>query len=294
MTGKRRIRLVALDLDRTLLTRTGEISTADAAALKGLYARGVEICLASGRMTDSIRPVADRLGIDVPISAYNGARVTDARRRGSRVIFAKNLPARYGDELIDYARENHFHLNYYVDDVLYAVDDPTRRKYADLYAGHTGSVYHFVPDLAVFKGKDPTKIILITDPSAPGEPNPRARNEQYEVWKARWDEEVTIQKTNPEYLEFMNRDVDKGVGLAALAQALGVPQEEVMAFGDAMNDAPMLKWAGVGVAVANADDIARAAADYVAPQTNDESAVARSIEALVEMEGDRSDRAAGS
>jgi Cof subfamily protein (haloacid dehalogenase superfamily) len=275
---KRTYRIVALDLDGTLLNRAGEVSSDDAAALRRMQELGALVVLASGRMCAAIRPWYHRLGVDGPVLAYNGGMVRDSEACGEAVLFEKALPARYGDWLIDYADEHRFHLNYYVEDTLYAKDDPELRRFADLYAKQTGSIYHFVPSLQQFKGREPTKIILITDPSTPGRFDPRRRDELYDEFSARWDGEVSLFKTNPEYLEFLNRGTDKGVALAALAGAYSTAREEVIAFGDGDNDAPMLAWAGFGVAVANAMATAREAADLISPCSNDESAVARTLE----------------
>jgi hypothetical protein len=280
--ARRRYRLVALDLDRTLLDHAGQVSPDDTAALRRMCEMDALVVLASGRMTAAIRPWYHRLGIDGPVIAYNGAMVRDSEGCGEPVLFEKALPPRYGDCLIDYADANQFHLNYYLNDVLYARDDPGLRRFADLYANQTGSVFHFVVSLQQFKGCAPTKIILITDPTIPGLPDPRCRDELYDEFRARWDQEISLFKTNPEYLEFLNREADKGVGLAALAAAYDIAREEVIAFGDGDNDTPMLAWAGLGVAVANAVPAAQAAADYVSPYTNDESAVARTLAAVVE------------
>ena len=276
------IRIIALDLDGTLFDDRGEISPLDQAALRRFHAQGGLVVLASGRMTAAIRPTGARLGIDGPIIAYNGAMVRDALARGNTVLLHQPLPARYADELVDYAHRERFHLNYYLDDVLHAWDDPELRRYADIYARQTGSIFHFAPDLRAFRGSSPTKIILITDRSVPGRYNPRGRDELYDLWQRRWGEEVRITRTNPNYLEFWNREVDKGTALAAIALHYGIPREETMAFGDARNDLPMLRWAEVGVAVANAEEEVKAAADYVSPFTNNESAVGRAIELLVE------------
>ncbi|UCH33522.1 MAG: HAD hydrolase family protein, partial [Armatimonadota bacterium] len=182
---RRRYRIVALDLDGTLLDSKGEVSRDDAAALHRMRDLGALIVLASGRMTAAIRPWYHRLAVDGPVLAYNGGMVRDSEEKGEAVLFERALPARYGDWLIDYADEHHFHLNYYLDDVLYAKDDPDLRRFADLYANQTGSVYRFVPSLQQFKASAPTKIILITDPSVPGEHDPRRRDELYDEFRER-------------------------------------------------------------------------------------------------------------
>lgn len=274
-------RLVALDLDGTLLDDRGRISAADADALRQFAASGGLVVLASGRMTANIRPFYDALGIDGPTIGYNGALARDSLAAGSGVIVETPLPARCADQLMAYTRREHFHLNYYLDEKLYARDDPDLRRFADLYSHQTGAVFHFLPDFEAFRGREPTKLILVTDPTVPGQPNPRHRDELYDVWRARWGGDVTVMRTNPEYLEFYHRDAGKGHALSALARHCDIPQSLTLAFGDNFNDVSMLQWAGCGVAVANSNHDARAAADWISPLSNNESAVADALARLV-------------
>ncbi len=277
----RRFRLIALDLDGTLLDDRGEISPADAGALREFHHAGGVVVLASGRMTANIRPFYDALDIDGPRISYNGAVARGTQAAGAGIIVETALPARYADELISYCRAERFHLNYYLNEELYARGDGELRRFADLYSHQTGAVFRFVPDLERFRGRQPTKCILITDPSIPGQPDPRRRDELYEVWEASWGTEVTVMKTNPEYLEFYHREASKGMALAAIARHLGIPQSLTLAFGDNHNDISMLEWAGCGVAVANARPEVKDAADWVSPLTNNESAVADAVARLV-------------
>ncbi len=274
-------RLIALDLDGTLLDDAGRVSAADAEALKRFSESGGAVVLASGRMTANIRPVYDQIGLDGPTIGYNGALSRDSIEAGGNVIMETALPSRYADELISYARRERFHLNYYLEESLYAWDDPDLRRFADLYSRQTGAKYQFVPDLGRFRGCEPTKIILVTDPTDPDRPDSRHRNELYCVWHAKWGTELTVMRTNPEYLEFYHREASKGNALTAVARHLGIPQELTLAFGDNFNDVSMLEAAGVGIAVANANPEALAAADWVSPLTNNESVVADAIGRLV-------------
>jgi Cof subfamily protein (haloacid dehalogenase superfamily) len=277
----RPFRLIALDLDGTLLDSEGHISPEDARALVGFARSGGVVVLASGRMTANVRPFYRQLGIDGPTIAYNGALARQPEADGGGVILETALPARYADELIAYTARQRFHLNYYLDENLYARDDPALRRFADFYSRQTGAVFQFVPDLERFRGREPTKLILITDRTDPEKPDPRHRDELYRVWSERWGHETTIMRTNPEYLEFYHRDASKGRALAAVARHLGVPQELTLAFGDNFNDVSMLAWAGCGVAVANSNADALAAADWVSPLTNNESAVADAMGRLI-------------
>jgi hypothetical protein len=276
----REFRLIALDLDGTLLNDHGQISGEDREALRRFAGAGGLVVLASGRMTDNIRPYYDVLGLDGPTIAYNGALAREPRSTGGKVIIETALPARYSDELIDYTHRERFHLNYYYREKLYARDDPELRRYAELYSCQTGAVFHFLPCLAPFRGKEPTKLIIVTDPTLPGRPDPRHRDELYQLWSARWGAEVTVMRTNPEYLEFYNRRAGKGAALAAVAGHYRIERGLTLAFGDGHNDASMLEWAGCGVAVANANQEVKAIADWVSPLTNNQSAVADAIRRL--------------
>jgi Cof subfamily protein (haloacid dehalogenase superfamily) len=268
-TGGVSVKLVALDLDGTLLDSSGRIPDRNAKALREADSRGVVVALASGRMTDCITPTAEALGIDCCIIAYNGgmARRTEADGRG--VVFHRPLQARYGRALIDYCRDRHM-LNFYHDDRLYAQSRPELRRFAEIYANQTGAVYSFVDDLSRFADLEPTKLILIDDPAR--------RDELYEEWAARSGDEMTVVKTNPEYLEFLNRETDKGVALRALGEALGLSTTEIMALGDGDNDAQMLGVAGLGIAMANASELSKRSAKLVSDLTNDECAVAAALE----------------
>ena len=270
-----RIKMIALDLDGTLFDNEGKIPEENKIILQESHKKGIIVVLSSGRMTDCVAPTADLIGIDCPLIVYNGAMVRNTESEGRKIIFHKPLPVKYGDKMIDYTLKNHFHLNYYLNDVLYAKDDQSLRKYADIYANQTGAVFHFVSDISQFKGKEPTKLILITDSSEPANPRPRYRDEQYDYFYSILGKEVTLTKTNPEYLEFMNRDVDKGVGLIKLAEHYKIDINEIIAFGDGDNDAPMLSAAGIGIAMANAGEKSKKAAKIVAQWDNNQAGVAR-------------------
>jgi Cof subfamily protein (haloacid dehalogenase superfamily) len=267
--GRRRIRLIALDLDGTLLDDEKRVPDANREALREAARRGTTIALASGRMTDCIVPTALAVGVDCAIISYNGGMARGRAAEGRPVLFHRPLEARYGRELIEYCRGRHL-LNFYHDDVLYAEETAALRRFSEIYATRTGAAYTFVPDLGPFAGCSPTKAVIITDPAE--------RDRLYDEWVARWRGEAHIVRTDPEYLEFLDINANKGVALAGLCEALGLPAAEAMALGDGDNDAEMLRAAGLGVAVANASDRTKAAADVVSRLRYDECAVADAVE----------------
>jgi len=266
--------LVACDLDGTLLDDEGFIPEENKKMLQKISQQGAIIALASGRMTDCVIPFAEQLGIDCAIIAYNGALIRARAKEKRKIIFHNPVPAIYGDFLIDYCQKNQFHLNYYLNDCLYAREDEKLRKYALIYARQTGAVFHFVPDLKVFQGQQPTKLVLITDVFNEKQPL-RTRDYQYSFFQHLMGDRINLFRTNPEYLEFLNKDVDKGVGLLKLASFYGIRQSAIVAFGDGENDADMLLAAGTGVAMANAKEKVKKLANIVLDWTNTEAGIAR-------------------
>lgn len=267
------IRLIALDLDGTLLDDNKQISAATRDALHAAAARGVQIVLASGRMSPAITPVADDLAVDGPIISYNGARVIGPAAAGRDVWWNQPLPARYADELIAYHERHGIQMNYYLDDVLYSVDRPEMRPFLELYCRRTGSAPHFMSNLRGFIGREPTKIILLMKPSR--------RDELFDVFKKKYGGNVWVVKSDPEYLEFLNSAVNKGQAFRILCRRLGIDPAETMACGDGDNDADMLAAAGVGVAMANASEASKAAARYTTRRSNHEGGVAEAVERFV-------------
>ncbi len=278
MKTNRKFELIALDIDGTLLSDDGHIPAENSRVLKQFAEMGVKIVLSSGRMTDCISPVADELGIDCPLVAYNGAMARGKKSESRHIIYHNPLPCKYGDMLIDYCMEKRFHLNYYMNGILYAQEDRSLKKYAMIYSQQTGAKFHFLKDIKKLKGNTPTKLILITDPS--NEDKSRTRDFQYKHFSKVLGGKLKFFKTNPEYLEILNRDADKGIGLKKLSEFYGIKRENIIAFGDGENDVEMLEFAGTGVALSNAGDKVKAAADYIARHDNNEAGVAMVLSEL--------------
>ncbi|MCM8757436.1 MAG: HAD-IIB family hydrolase, partial [Candidatus Omnitrophica bacterium] len=207
------------------------------------------------------------------------AMVKTREKEGRALILHEPLPATYGDLLIDYCRQHCFHLNYYLNDVLYARGVQQLKKYARIYSRQTGAVVHFVPDLKVFRGKSPTKLILITDVVNEKEPF-RTRDSQYEFFQKKLGGQVNLFRTNPEYLEFLKKGVGKAAGLVKLAEFYRINKADTIAFGDGENDAEMLAVAGIGVAMANAAAKTKECAKVILPWSNSQAGVAKFLENL--------------
>lgn len=266
------IKLIALDIDGTLLNSRGKIPERNRDALRAASEQGVMIVLATGRMTDCISPFENELDLDCHFICYNGAMIRGTKQDGRPMLLHEPLGKDYSRELIHYCRGRYI-LNFYHNDTLYAEETAELREWVDFYRAQTGADYHLVPDLSQFSEHEPTKLVLVTEPVE--------RERLYDEWTARWKEKTTIVRTEPPYLEFMNLGTDKGTALTALCSALGIVPEESMALGDGDNDAAMLAAAGLGVAMANATPTTRENANLVSEFTNDECGVAEAVEEYI-------------
>lgn len=262
-----RFKLVAMDLDDTLLTTGLEITEHTKQILKQVRARGVHVTLATGRMYRSTLPFARELGITEPLITYQGALVKE--ELSGRVYFYRPVPLKTARGVLEKGYELGIHINIYLNDTLF-VDGITEEGIG--YAKLARVELHPVGNLLDFLKEDPVKIIFIAEEKLLDKLQPYME----EVF----GRELYITRSKPHYLEFMHLQANKGHSLEAVAKALGVAGDEVIAFGDSFNDLPMLRYAGLGVAMGNARPEVKAQADYVTT-TNDDEGVARALEKFV-------------
>lgn len=267
-------KLVAIDLDGTLLNRQHRLSERSRLALRRLQERGVRIILASGRMHCSSVPFAAALGLRDPLISYNGAMVK--WEQTGKILHHLPVPREAAAEVVAFAADRGLHLNLYFDDVWYV---QANTPWTRLYAERTGVTPVIRPDLPEWAaGREPTKVILIDEPAV--------ISSLLLEWRARARGRLYVTTSEPEYLEFMHPQVSKGWALRRVREYFGLAREDTAAFGDNPNDVPLLQEAGLGVAVANAHPETKAVADLVTA-SNDEDGVAQVIETwLAEESGE--------
>lgn len=247
--------LAAADLDGTLVARDLSWAQGLPQAIAGLSLAGVRTVVCTGRMLQSARRVVARLGVtEGPVVCYQGALVADLETGE----WLRHLPMA-GDaaaEVVRHVAGMGRQVNAYIDDRLY-VEQVT--EWALRYAEHVEVGIDTVADLeSEVVRRPPTKLVLVT---SPGDVEAILAGLQ-ERWRGR----LYVVRSQPEYIEFVDASVSKSEALAWLCARLGVAREQVVALGDGMNDVDMLEWAGLGVAVAEAAEAVRAAADLVVPR----------------------------
>ncbi|MFL5777752.1 MAG: Cof-type HAD-IIB family hydrolase [Chloroflexota bacterium] len=267
------IRLIALDIDGTLIGDDHEVAEASRAAVEAAMARGVAVSLVTGRMVSSAMRFARELRLSGPVIGYQGGLIRAMPEEGSnrlgRLLVHTPLPALVARDVVRWTREHGLdpHLNH-LERFILRSDDPR----ADDYSAFMGARAELVDDLAGSIAHSVTKVLAVGEPPLPTELAPVAATEF--AGRA----EVTI--SHPRFLEFIAPGTSKGRAVRWLARRTRVPRGAPRAIGDQWNDLEMLEEVGHGAAMPTAPAAVRAVARYVAPPL-DEDGVARMIEQLV-------------
>jgi Cof subfamily protein (haloacid dehalogenase superfamily) len=217
-------------------------------ALGRIKGAGITVIPTTGRPFPGALPWAQRLGLDGPIICYQGAQV---RMPDGSVRVDRGIPHDLAMEVIRFARARDLHVQAYRDDRLLAERD---RPEARTYANHAGMELNLVSDLDLGMGATTPKLVIVAAPAVLERILPEVRR----TWAGRLNAATSMAN----YLEFTSADSDKATALQFVCAHLGVAREATAAVGDGRNDASMLEWAGLGVAVEGAPPEVIAAAKH--------------------------------
>ncbi|TMF77446.1 MAG: HAD family hydrolase [Chloroflexi bacterium] len=223
----------------------------DVEALGRIVSAGVAVVACTGRPFPGAVPWVTRLGLQGPIVCYQGAEV---RTPEGGVLLDHGVPHDLAMEVIRYARERNLHVQAYRDDRLMVEHE---RPEAHKYAEHAGMEIHVVADLDLAMGPTTPKLVIVSTPAMLEELLPDVRR--------RWAGRLNAATSTPDYLEFTSVESDKASALRFVTERLGIAQSEVAAVGDGRNDASMIAWAGLGIAVEGSPPEVIAAADRTIP-----------------------------
>lgn len=252
-----RPRLVASDLDGTLLSPDMVFPDGLAGGIAALREAGVHFVVSTGRMFQSVQKAVRSIGLcDGPIVCYQGAMVADLA--DGRVLAHTPVPRGVAADVVRVAHQLGRHINAYIDDQFTTDQDD---EWARFYADYGKIECHLVPDLeqAVLKHES-TKLLILSDPEDVARLLP--------LFRERFGDRLFVVRSQPQFLEFTSATVSKSVALTRVCEMLGVDPRDTVACGDADNDLDMLRWAGTSVAVAEGNEAVRAAADVVVPRAN--------------------------
>lgn len=264
-------RMIVLDLDGTLTNSKKQITPHTRQTLIRAQQQGVKVVLASGRPTYGIAPIAAQLELAAYggyILAYNGGEIIDWKDR--EVLHAQVLDPEVIPYMYRCAKENGFAIVTYRDNyvITETPDDEYVQKEAILNVMQTLKVDNFLEAIDF-----PVPKCLIV-----GEAERLLRLEKVMYEDLKQTNEVY--RSEPYFLELVPKGIDKARSLAVLLNKVGIRREEVIACGDGFNDLSMIRFAGLGVAMQNAQPVVREAADFIT-LSNDEDGVAHVLERFV-------------
>lgn len=270
-----RYRLLACDVDGTLVGHDTIVPEAVRRAIAAVKDRGIHVTLATGRGYSATLPFASALDISEPIICYQGGLIQHPLT-GER-LFQATMARNLVQHVVDLAHALRWHVVLYFDDEIFVEEF---RRDISFYHDYLGPDIRRVDDLTRVLREhtsDPAKFLFVGE---------EAETDQIQaVLSDRYGDQMQVVRSHTMFVEGNPLGVNKGDALRRLAEYLQVPQRHVMAIGDQGNDIAMLAWAGLGVAMGSGSAPTQAAADWIAPSLSDGGAVTAMEYFLLEPEG---------
>ncbi|HCQ5549180.1 TPA: HAD family phosphatase [Clostridioides difficile] len=264
-------KLIVTDMDGTLLGNNHKVTDENKTALQKVIKNGINVTLATGRAFDSAKCNVDFLKEDMPIIACNGSLI---REQNGNIIYSNKIDTTTCLNILDVLDKYDIYYQCNSIDSMLSKKIEGREDRLSVFLGSETEVI-IRDDLReeIFK-KDILKFVIIE------EKNPSILDEiRKELRKVQG---IKITSSWPNNIEVMNEGVDKGNAVKILAEKMNIDREDIIAFGDNYNDIEMIKFAGLGVAMGNAEELIKQEADYVT-DTNQDSGVAKAIYKFLEL-----------
>ncbi len=264
-------KLIALDMDGTLLTSDKRISERTKQAIRAARDKGVKVVLASGRPFEGIQSKLDELSITGDnefVVSFNGSMVKELG--SNKVIHQATITGLQTKRVAHLAKELGLYCHAFSAEL--GLITPENNEYTRIE-----SDINQIPttEMNFDSISDDDKIIKVMIVGEPEKLTAQIAN----IPQA-FKDEFTIVQSAPFFLEFLSLESNKGIGIQSIAEYLGITASEVICMGDAENDHHMLEYAGLGIAMSNAMEETKALADYITDSNNDDG-VAKAIEKFV-------------
>ncbi len=269
-------KLVAIDLDGTLLDMNKEISQRNREALSLAMEKGTRIVICSGRVYTGARLYARQIGSEDPVIACNGAIITD--RVDGEVVYSDNMEVEVCLKINEICKRHGIYYHVYAGDTMLTEKlGFTSQKYFEKNQAlppEDRVDIEVVPDMSQKLRELPGKVLKFVAVSDDRALLKAARDDMEKI------PEVDVMSSNYDNFEVMNKGVSKGAALKKLSEILDIPAAQMMAIGDNENDISMLEYAGLSVVMENGEECAKAAADYITAD-NSRDGVAVAIEKFI-------------
>ena len=267
-----KIKVLALDLDGTLTNDQKIVTPRTRAALDAAIAQGVTVVLASGRPTAGILPLAKDLGLDKKggcILSYNGGKIVDCAT--GETLYEKTLDPAVVPELCAFAAAQDVAVLTYNSEGIVCERDKDEWANKECFTTKLPMIH--VDDLASYVDYPICKMLITLDPAR--------RDEVCAAGKQQFAGRIDLYPSSPFFIEAVPLGVAKDGSLAALLEHMGLTRDNLMACGDGLNDRSMIAFAGMGVAMQNAEQPVKDVADYVTAADNNHDGVAEAVEKFI-------------
>lgn len=264
-------KVLVLDIDGTLTNSRKEITPATKRGIQEIMKRGHKVILASGRPTPGMRRYEQELELEKYggyLLSFNGGRIVECRT--GEIVYQRTLPPVVIPKLYHFAKENGCGLVTYFGDNIISAFEPD--QYIELESRINGMEIRVVEDFKNFVDFDVNKCLM----TAPVEKAPELEKQLQE----KYGDTLSIYRSEPFFIEIMPKNVDKATSLNRMLESIGLTREDAICCGDGFNDISMIQYAGLGVAMGNAQPAVKEAADYITA-TNDEDGLVQVIDRFI-------------
>ncbi|MDR3258272.1 MAG: Cof-type HAD-IIB family hydrolase [Fusobacteriaceae bacterium] len=263
-------KLIVTDMDDTLLDANTELQEINKKAIIKAQQLGIKFILASGRPTYGMWSIAKELMLpefEGYILSYNGSVITNCKTK--EIVFETGLSKEDIHFIYDLSKEYNTDILTYKNDEIVS---PMMSEYIEVDLFITKMPHRLIDNFKEYMDLGAPKCLLLSEPS-------HLEKVEKEL-KKKYGDLYSIFRSKPIFLEIISKDINKGTAIEKLGEFLGIKNNEMIAIGDSYNDLDMIKKAGLGVAVENADDYIKKHADFVTT-SNDNNGVAHVIEKFI-------------
>ncbi len=261
-----KLKLIALDIDGTLLNNEREVSQENREAIRRAEKKGIYVILATGRMYRSAKVFENLFTTNMPLIAYNGGLIKEFN--DGKVLYQNDMPRDMVKPMRDLINKHGLATNFYIDDNLYGDE---KNEYIHGYAEYIGVPYKKLKDEEILRYLEKTNIMKMV---AFGD------EEKLDYFlnmeKKALEDRIHLVKSLPFMLEIANKGVNKGIALANLGKILDIKPSEMMAIGDNMNDEEMLDYVGKPFVMENSNPLLMKK-NYLKTRNNNQGGVAYAI-----------------
>lgn len=264
-------KVLVLDIDGTLTNSQKEITENTKRGIMDIMKRGHKVILASGRPTPGMKRYAEELELEKYggyLLSFNGGRIINCR--SGEIVYQRTLPASVIPGLYRYARANDMGIVTYLGDNI--ILGTRTDEYIELESRINGMPIKKVANFPEYVDFDVNKCLMTAPPEI-------AENYEKELQEM-YGDILSIYRSEPFFIEIMPKNVDKAASLDRMLSSVGLTRENAICCGDGFNDMTMIAYAGIGVAMANAQDRVKEAADFIT-KSNDEDGIVTVIDKFI-------------